>query len=73
MIHDAQVEVTCDGDGCTESVYVALVWMYPDLTGKNGFWDSSDAKTEKRLVKEHDWIVRDGKHFCSAECAGEEG
>ena len=69
MIHGAQVEVTCDRERCTESVFVGLEWRYDDLTGKNGFWDPSDTKTEKRLARDHDWVVRDGKHFCCPEHA----
>jgi len=49
MIHDAQVEVTCDEEDCNESVYV---------------YNGSDREIEKSLVQDHGWIVEDGKHFC---------
>lgn len=65
MIHDATVEVTCDADGCRESVHVQL-----HAGGRNTYL-CHDSNIEDRLASEHDWIVRDGKHYCSESCAGE--
>ena len=60
MIHDAQVEVTCDEKdaGCTENEYVQLEY-FPG----HGY-DATDQQIEEILVK-RGWIVRDGKHYCS--------
>ena len=68
MIHDATVEVTCDND-CGESVYVDLEWVYQTRVENSGHYDHNEAKTVRKLVDDHDWVVRDGKHFCSPECA----
>jgi len=68
MIHDATVEVTCDND-CGESVHVDLDWVYRSYDGNSGYYDQDEAKTVRKLVDDHDWVVRDGKHFCSPECA----
>jgi len=69
MIHDAKVEVTCDRDSCWSSVYVYLPFVYPDLSGRNGHYDHSDKTVEKRLSNIDEWVVKDGWHFCSEECA----
>ena len=46
MIHDAIVEVTCDGDGCNESVFVGLEWAYRNPHESSGFYDPDDKKIE---------------------------
>lgn len=66
MIHDAQVEVTCDK--CQESVYIELDYVYSGIMGTQGRYDDSDSKIEKKLEK-MDWIVSDDKHYCSEDCA----
>ena len=71
MIHDASVEVTCDGPNCVESVFVELEWVYSTWSGKSGHYDSNDGTIEAAIQSRHDWIVRDRKHFCSSECAGD--
>lgn len=70
MIHDACVEVTCDREKCCESVFVELEWVYQNRGESSGFYDHDDTKTEKKLVDDHDWVIHDGKHFCSHECVG---
>lgn len=65
MIHDASVEVTCDADGCNEYVAIQL------RAGARDTYLARDSDIEDRLTSEHDWIVRDGKHYCSDGCAGE--
>lgn len=57
MIHDAQAEVTCDADGCTEHEYVELSWHL-------GGYDDSDDRIEQKLI-EQGWVVVEGKHYCS--------
>ena len=70
MIHDATVEVTCDGtyDYCRESLDIALPLRYPEHTGKNGWYDHRDA-TVNRLVRQEAWEVDENetaedRHFC---------
>lgn len=69
MIHDAIVQVTCDRERCRESVFVGLEWVYHSLHESSGFYDYDDSKTETQLRDEHEWIVCDGKHYCTSECA----
>ena len=64
MIHDAQVEVTCDGKNCHESVYVDLEYVYGTYSGESGQYDSDEKAIEKTLTDEHDWTIQDNKHFC---------
>lgn len=71
MIHDASVEVTCDGRRCRESIHVALPFVYPDYTGKGGRYDHDDGEVERK-VERQGWTVKDGKHYCPG-CAGDEG
>ncbi len=59
MLHDPEMEVTCDGDGCTESVRLPMQW-------RTGGYDLTDAQAEAALVCDHDWQVVDGKHLCGA-------
>lgn len=61
MIHDAKVEVTCDGDRCR-----SIEWLDMDY-GTQGY-HLSDTEAEKELVQ-REWIVSDGKHYCDEECA----
>lgn len=69
MIHDAVVEVTCNRERCSESVFVKLEWKYRNMSDLSGFYDSNDAAIEDTLVADHDWVVRNGEHFCTPECA----
>lgn len=63
MIHDAKVEVTCDGEHCMESIEVEPEFVYPDYSGKNGYYNTKDSALEK-LIEQAEWQVKDGKHFC---------
>ena len=71
MIHDATVEVTCDGDFCLDSVTMEPEYVCHSRSGGSGQHDTSDSAIERKLVREHEWIVIDGKHYCCRECAGE--
>jgi len=54
MIHEpTQQNVTCDGPDCQE--YTIVRASYRDAI--------------QRELGQLRWIVRDGKHFCSEECA----
>lgn len=78
MIHDAKVEVTCDGHNCCESIAIELPFVYPSYSGRNGRYDHDPEGVNKRVRKEG-WTViesEDGdedhaKHFCEG-CAPEE-
>ena len=75
MIHDAFMEVTCDGDKCGDAVNVAMEFVYRDYTGENGYYDHADDSIESKLVEDHEWKVADGddgknKHYCCEDCAG---
>lgn len=72
MLHDAQIEATCDGDGCQESVFVELEYVYHSTRGESGQYNTDDDTLEATLEEDHGWIVRDGNHFCCPECAGED-
>jgi hypothetical protein len=63
MIHDAKVEVTCDGEKCRESVTVSPHFMHRDYSGKNGFYDCSDDAIEELLGLEG-WTTDGEEHFC---------
>jgi hypothetical protein len=65
MIHDATVEVTCDGCGDSRSIQPDFV--YRNTSETSGYYDTSDEAIEAKLEQE-DWIVRDGKHYCSESC-----
>lgn len=69
MIHDATVEVTCDGDRCTESVMISPEYTYRTYSEHSGSYDTSDEAIERKLEAEG-WAVEDGKHFCES-CAEE--
>lgn len=66
MIHDATVEVTCDGmlggRGCHSSIFVAL------HAGTRDSYSARDRDIESG-VEHEGWIVRDCEHFCCEECA----
>ncbi len=69
MIHDAFVEVTCDGKGCSGSEQVELAFVYRHYTGRSGHYEHADSKIEDKLVKDFEWVVIDGKHYCCDDCA----
>jgi len=70
MIHDAKVEVTCDGKGCYDGVQVEPEFVYSGMSESSGRYDTSDKAIERKLGSEHEWIVDDGKHYCCVACAG---
>ena len=55
MIHDAIVPVTCDRTLCFNEQYV----------------DRAGHEFMIKQLKERGWIIIDGKHYCSEECASE--
>jgi hypothetical protein len=69
MIHDAIVEVTCDGMGCNASEYVTLRYVYGSTMHASGRYDDDEKRIEEDLTKDHEWIIRDGKHYCCESCA----
>lgn len=65
MIHDAIVPVTCDNEKCQ--------WyrnLYRPFSIKIDGGESDPADIEWDL-KDHGWIIINGKHYCSQECADE--
>lgn len=65
MIHDAKVEVTCDGRACTESVEIEPEYVYRTMSGSSGHYDCSESAIEDKLP-EKGWTVADGKHLCES-------
>lgn len=65
MIHDPKIEVTCDGEGCGESIEIQPDYKYLDYSGKNGFYDCSDTAIIKQLERDG-WTEKDGKTFCES-------
>lgn len=70
MIHDATVEVTCDGNNCGETVVIEPEFVYPDYSGKNGYYDTKDSSLEKKIKREG-WSVINGQHLCES-CSPQE-
>lgn len=70
MIHDPQIEVTCDGLGCSESCHVDMHLVID--CREDGFFSFPDEAIEELLPAP--WctvsLATAGKmHYCSAECA----
>jgi hypothetical protein len=63
MIHDAKVQVTCDGKFCRSNLEISPDVVYSNYSGKNGSYNTSDEAIEEKVV-EQGWLVKDGKHFC---------
>jgi len=57
MLHDPEMECTCDK--CGESVMLAMHWYV-------GGYDLEDADAERALVADHDWVCVDGGHLCGS-------
>ena len=75
MLHDAFVEVTCDGNRCHSSVYIELDFLYNDYSGKSGQYDHEDSKVEAKLIENFKWVVvpsddddEENKHYCNSGC-----
>lgn len=65
MIHDAEIEISCDNhNNCTSSVRLPCTWSV-------GGYDLKDEKAEQMLESEHGWIVVDGSHYCCEWCKEE--
>lgn len=62
MIHDAKVEITCDGKKCKSFIFVDLP------AGARNTYLAHDTQIERDVI-DQGWIVRDGMHFCCEECA----
>jgi len=71
MIHDAIVPVTCDGPHCNDEQNIQPDYLYHSYSGNSGQYDVEDSSIEKILEDECDWIIKDGKHYCSEDCAKE--
>jgi hypothetical protein len=65
MIHDATVEVTCDGDDCYNSIHVQPSYVYMSYSGAGGHYDTSGRAIEEKL-SDFGWTVEDGKHYCES-------
>lgn len=66
MQHKPEVEFTCDCIGCTAS-------MFLEMTFYVGGYELRDQEIKERLPADHGWLVIDGQHFCSRECAEKAG
>jgi hypothetical protein len=66
MIHDATVEVTCDGD-CGDYLKIAPDYKYTSYSGGGGHYDCSDDAINEKVEKA-DWIVDGDNHYCE-NCA----
>lgn len=68
-IHDAQVEVTCDGDGCAESVFVTPEYVYTSYSGSGGHYDTSVRAIHEKVEAEG-WTVDGEQTYCEG-CRGD--
>lgn len=68
MIHDAKVEVTCDGERCTENVFLEPEYVYQSYNGGGGHYDTRDKSLFKLLVDEGWTVTDEEKTFCES-CA----
>ena len=57
MLHDPEMEVTCDGEGCTENVFLRLDWF---VSG----YDLTDSDAARILARDHGWAVEGKYHYC---------
>jgi len=63
MIHDAIVPVTCDNEQCEhEQVLISLPFIFGEV---------DIAGVELHLGDEDGWHTKNGKHYCSEQCASE--
>ncbi len=65
MIHDAKVEVTCDGKGCQNSIEVSPPFVYENQWGGGGRYDCDD-DTIGELAEKEGWNVKDDQQFCES-------
>ena len=56
-LHDPEMECTCNGDGCVNSVFLPMGW------NTHGY-DLSDSRVAVILETDHGWTEKAGKHYC---------
>lgn len=64
MLHDPEMECTCDGEDCNESVFLPMSWYV-------GGYDLTDSDAKALLENHHDWLVDGDHHYCP-DCKKEE-
>ncbi len=57
MIHDPEIEVTCDGTNCGNSVFLPMRWNV------NGY-NLEDLDAKRLLDTDHYWLTVEGNHYC---------
>jgi hypothetical protein len=62
MIHDAIVEVTCDGD-CGNHLMISPEYKYTSYSGSGGHYDCSDEAINEKVEKEG-WVIDGENHYC---------
>ena len=67
MIFDPIIEITCDRCGSSEDIQPN--YKHTDYSGDHGYYDCEDRAIEKLATDLLDWIIEDGKHYCSEECS----
>lgn len=67
MIHDAEVEVTCDTEGCRDSIRIPLDYKYGGIMHADGRYEFDQQAIEEKLTAAH-WVVEAGKHYCGDLC-----
>jgi len=68
MIHDPQIEITCDGVNCPDSITVQPEYVYSNYGGGGGRYNTDDDAIES-LLTSAGWLVQNGKHFCCELCS----
>lgn len=63
MLHDATVEITCDGEDCDCYTTIGLEYRYTGYNGSGGHYVCNDSHVERKLTDEG-WSVVDEEHFC---------
>jgi len=71
MIHDATVEVTCDGSDCNESVVLNPEYVYRTYNENSGCYDTSD-RALHRLLQAEGWTIADGERTYCESCSAVE-
>lgn len=63
MIHDAKIEITCDGNGCAESIEVTPAVTHRSYADEDGEYDTSE-RAINRLVELEGWSADGDQHLC---------